>query len=127
MSALSREHQEMLRRHRPALGRFASNSKLEPDRLAFVVADSRSRLGQAIIGSGIVAGKQASVVLPTSVEDIPQLMATMNEPDISNGLVEHGAVPVLLIDHEDRIAVVFEQLGEPSPIQNRAFTFTESP
>jgi hypothetical protein len=101
----------MLRRHKSALVRFASVSQLAPEKLAFVIADSNSRLGLALKSSGAIVTERASVVIPITVDAVPALLAAAGASEVQQLVSEHGAVPVIVIDEDDVAAVSFCQVG----------------
>jgi hypothetical protein len=94
--------------------RFATVSKIPPEKIAFVIADARSNLGRATRQSGIVTNnKRASFVIPITVNDIPKFCHVIGGPDIVTLQREDDAVLVLVIDAEDRAAMVWERLLPP--------------
>lgn len=111
MADLDQHHEAMLRRHRSALVKFAEISKLAPEKLAFVIADSDSRMGLALKSSGVIVTERASVVLPTTTDSIPALLAAAGASEVQQLVSEHGAVPVVVIDEDDVAAVSFCQVG----------------
>lgn len=111
MATTNAAHEEMLRRHRSALVALASVSKLAPEKLAFVIADSNSRMGQAMKHSGIIVTERASAVIPTTTDSIPALLAAAGCREFKEVVSEHGAVPVIVIDEDDVAAVSFCQVG----------------
>ncbi|MCC6667220.1 MAG: hypothetical protein IT375_25970 [Polyangiaceae bacterium] len=111
MAAPNQAHEAMLRRHRPALVQFAGTSKVSTEKLAFVIADSNSRMGLALKASGIVTTERASVVLPITVDAIPALLAAAGAGEVQQLVRKHGAVPVIVIDEADVAAVSFCQVG----------------
>ncbi len=122
MAEPNQAHEAMLRRHRSALVRFASASKLPPEKMAFVVADPNLNLGRATKQSGIIATDRASIVIPVSVDDLPRFAEVVGASEVEQLRVEHGAVPILVIDADDQPAVVWERLLPPqrSDAQNRS-------
>lgn len=110
MAAPNQAHEAMLRRHRSALVKFAEASKLAPEKLAFVIADSNSRMGLALKSSGVIITERASVVLPITVDAIPALLAAAGASEVQQLVSEHGAVPVVVIDEDDLAAVSFCQV-----------------
>jgi hypothetical protein len=113
VAVLNQHHEAMLRRHRPALVKFAAHSKLAPEKLAFVIAASTSKLGQAMKSSGILTTERASVVIPITVDAVPALLAAAGCEEVQHLVSHHGAVPVVVIDQDDHAAVTFERIGRP--------------
>lgn len=111
MAAPNQAHEAMLRRHRPALVQFAGTSKVSTEKLAFVIADSNSRMGLALKHSGVIVTERASVVLPITVDAVPALLAAAGASEVQQLVSEHGAVPVIVIDEDDVAAVSFCQVG----------------
>lgn len=109
MAGLNQEHLALVARHQPALTRFVRSTKMPIEQIAFVVADKASRLGQATTGAGVVVTERASVVLPVTVSGIPALAQAAGLPEIDL-LAQLGAVPVVVIDAENRAAVSYEVL-----------------
>jgi hypothetical protein len=120
MAVPNQAHEAMLRRHRPALVKFASMSKLAPEKLAFVIADSRSKMGMAMKSSGVITTGRASVVIPITVDAVPALLAAAGASDVQQLVAEHGAVAVVVIDQDDVAGVYFEQVAPPAGT-NRTF------
>jgi hypothetical protein len=83
----NQSHEAMLRRHRSALVKFAAVSKLAPEKLAFVIADTRSKMGQVM--KGIISTERASVVLPITVDAIPALLAAAGCEEVQQLVAEH--------------------------------------
>lgn len=79
------------------------------EQIAFVVADKASRLGQATTGAGVIVTERASVVLPVTVSGIPALAQAAGLPEVEL-LAQLGAVPIVVIDAENRVAVSYEVL-----------------
>jgi hypothetical protein len=107
----------MLRRHRPALAKFAATSKIE--NLAFLVAHRHSTVGQAMLKLVPVTGR-ASYVLPLSVQDVPALLSTLGLEGLKESLTKKGLVPVVVIEEANTVAVSFEPLVTTP--ENRAIT-----
>lgn len=110
MANLNQHHEAMLRRHRPALIRFAAVSRVAPERLAFVVADARSRMGQVMRQHGVAVTERASVVIPLTVDAVPALLAAAGCDEVQQLVAEHGAVPVIVIDEDDMVCVAWERV-----------------
>jgi hypothetical protein len=120
VAALNQAHEAMLRRHRPALVKFCAVSKLAPEKLAFVIADSRSRMGQVIKSSGVITTERASVVIPITVDAVPALLAAAEASEVQQLAAEFGAVPVVVIDQHDCAAVRYERVGAASSVSGRS-------
>ncbi len=105
----NQHHEAMLRRHRSALIRFASTSKLNPEKLAFVIADSNSRMGLALKSAGVIITERASVVLPTTTDSIPALLAAAGATEVQQ-VIAAGGVPVVCIDEHDVATISWERL-----------------
>jgi hypothetical protein len=120
MTDLTQTREAMLRRHRSALLRFAATSRLPADKLAFVIADANSKLGQATRQWRSVT--RASIVIPITVDDMPRFAEVIGVPEVEQLRVEHGAVPVLVIDAEDRSTILWESLlpRQAAAVQNRS-------
>lgn len=118
MADLNDSHRAMLRRHRPAMVRFASCSVLPAVRLAFVVAHVRSTLARAMAQSAVIVTDRSSVVLPVSVGCLPKLGEIGVIPELEQLAAQHGAMPVLLVDEHDCGALSFEKLAAIA-LQNR--------
>jgi hypothetical protein len=99
--------------------RFTALSKLAPEKLAFVIADARSKMGQAVKSSGIVSTERVSVVIPLTVEAVPALLAAAGCEEVQQLALQHGAVPVVVIDQDDHAAVTFERVGAASSLSGR--------
>jgi hypothetical protein len=84
-------------------------SKVSAEKLAFVIADSTSRMGHVL--KGIITTERASVVLPITVNAIPALLAAAGCEEVQHLVDEHGAVPVVVIDQDDHAAVRFERVA----------------
>lgn len=118
MAVPNQSHEAMLRRHRPALVKFASMSRVALEKLAFVIADAKSRMGRVL--AGIVSTGRASVVIPVTVDAVPALLAAAGCEEVQHLFLQHGAVPVVLIDQDDRAVVRFERVGYAGG-ENRTF------
>lgn len=107
MARLSRD-EAMLRRHYRAMAKFASMSKVT-DGLAFIVADTRSKFARALVASGVIITERASVVMPTTMDSIPALLAAAGAIEAQQ-VVAAGGVPVVCIDDHDVASMSWEPL-----------------
>lgn len=121
MAAPTQSHLAMIRRHRQAMVRFAAVSILPADKLAFVIAGARSTMGQVMRQHGLLVTGRESVVLPISVDAVPELLAAAGCDEVHQLVSEHGAVKVVAIDDDGTACVTWEWVLR-SAVRNGAQT-----
>lgn len=110
MALLNQEHLALLARHRDGIGRLMARSRIDPSKLAILIAHVESPVGKSFIEAGLApAPGRSSLVVPTGIEAAKMFTDLLDQPEVKLLAEKHRATPILVFDRLGKAGVTFEQ------------------